>query len=40
MAYLCWCGNFHSKPEMSFDQGLDLPPHSFLSVNQGFWHEV
>jgi len=34
MVNLCWCGNFHSKPEMPFDQGLSLPPHAVLSVNQ------
>ena len=34
MVNLCWSGNFHSKPEMPFDQGLSLPPDAVLSVNQ------
>ncbi len=34
MVNLCWCGNFHSRPEKLFNQGLSLPLSPPLSVNQ------
>lgn len=34
MVFLLRGGNFHSKPQRPFHQGLSLPPIQLLSVNQ------